>query len=172
MSANEKLEALLAPVVDDLGYEYVGIEYSSNPKNRLLRLYIDRPIDQQETGIGVDDCEVVSREVSALLDVEEPISGQYTLEVSSPGIARPLFTAEHFSRFIGETAKVQLHAPIDGRRKFKGLIVAVADDEVTLAVDGQQVQLPLVDMLKAHLAPDIDALLAASGNGSAPPNVE
>jgi len=168
MSANDKLEALLAPVVEDLGYEYVGIEYSSNPKNRLLRLYIDQP----ETGIGVDDCETVSREVSALLDVEEPITGQYTLEVSSPGIERPLFTAEHFSRFIGEMAKVQLHAPIDGRRKFKGLIVAVADDEVTLAGDGQQWQLPLADMLKAHLAPDIDALLAASGNGSAQSNVE
>ncbi len=168
MSANDKLEALLAPVVEDLGYEYVGIEYSSNPKNRLLRLYIDQP----ESGIGVDDCETVSREVSAVLDVEEPISGQYTLEVSSPGIERPLFTAAHFSRFIGEVAKVQLQVPLDGRRKFKGLIVAVADDEVTLAGDGQQWQLPLADMLKAHLAPDLDALLAESGNGSAQSTVE
>ncbi|NBB92557.1 MAG: ribosome maturation factor RimP, partial [Gammaproteobacteria bacterium] len=85
---SDKLEALLAPLVADLGYEFVGIEYQSNPKNRLIRLYIDRP----EEGIGVEDCERVSHEVSALLDVEDPVSGQYTLEVSSPGIERPLFT--------------------------------------------------------------------------------
>ncbi|TVQ33978.1 MAG: ribosome maturation factor RimP [Wenzhouxiangella sp.] len=168
MAAHDKLEALLAPVVEDLGYEYVGIEYSSNPKNRLLRLYIDQP----ETGIGVDDCETVSREVSAVLDVEEPISGQYTLEVSSPGIERPLFTAEHFQRFIGEVAKVQMLEPQEGRRKFKGHIVAVENDEVTLAGDGQRWQLPLAGMFKAHLAPDIDALLAESGSGSAQSTVE
>lgn len=156
MAARDRLEILLAPIVEDLGYEYVGIEYSANPKNRVLRLYIDRP----ETGIGVDDCEAVSREVSAQLDVEEPIPGQYTLEVSSPGVERPLFTAAHFRDHVGEVAKVQLDVPLNGRRKFKGTIVAVEDDEVCLEADGQQWKLPLVSVGKARLAPDLDALFA------------
>lgn len=156
MAARDRLEMLLAPIVEDLGYEYVGIEYASNPKNRVLRIYIDRP----ETGINLDDCESVSREVSAMLDVEEPIPGQYTLEVSSPGVERPLFTAEHFRQHVGEVARVQLDVPLDGRRKFKGTIVAVEHDEVCLEVDGQQWNLPLASVGKARLAPDLDALFA------------
>lgn len=156
MATIDRLEGLLAPVVEDLGYEYVGIEYSTNPKNRVLRLYIDQP----ETGIGLGDCETVSREVSALLDVEEPISGQFTLEVSSPGVERPLFTAEHFERFLGETAQVQMEVPLEGRRKFKGTIVAVESDEVCLDVDGTQWRLPVAGMARARLAPDLDALFA------------
>ncbi len=156
MATRDRLEMLLAPIISDLGYEYVGIEYSSNPKNRVLRIYIDRP----ETGVDLDDCETVSREVSAMLDVEEPISGQYTLEVSSPGVERPLFTADHFRKHIGEVARVQLEAPVDGRRKFKGAIVAVEDDEVCLEVDGQQWKLPLASLGKARLAPDLDTLFA------------
>ncbi|MCC5866773.1 MAG: ribosome maturation factor RimP [Wenzhouxiangella sp.] len=168
MSANDKLDALLAPVVEDLGYEFVGIEYSSNPKNRVLRIYIDEP----ERGIGVDDCEQVSREVSAVLDVEEPIPGQYTLEVSSPGIERPLFTAEQFRRFTGEQARVQMHTPVDSRRKFKGQIVAVDDQTVTLLVEDRQWELPIAGIMKARLAPDMDALLADSQGGSAQPDAE
>jgi ribosome maturation factor RimP len=156
MATIDRLESLLAPVVEDLGYEYVGIEYASNPKNRVLRLYID----QSETGIGLEDCETVSREVSALLDVEEPIPGQYTLEVSSPGVERPLFTAEHFERFAGEVAVVQMLAPVEGRRKFKGVIVTVEGEEVCLEVDGTQWRLPVAGMAKARLAPDLDALFA------------
>jgi len=156
MAATDRLEALLTPIIDDLGYEFVGLEYSSNPKNRLLRVYIDKP----ESGIDVDDCAEVSREISAVMDVEEPITGQYTLEVSSPGIERPLFTAAHFERFVGETAKIQMLAPIDGRRRFKGQIVAVEGDDVRLKVDGQDVVLNVAGMDKAKLAPDLDALLA------------
>ena len=156
MAARDRLEMLLAPIVEDLGYEYVGIEYASNPKNRVLRIYIDRP----ETGINLNDCESVSREVSAMLDVEEPIPGQYTLEVSSPGVERPLFTAEHFRQHVGEVARVQLDVPLEGRRKFKGTIVAVEHDEVCLEVDGQQWNLPLASVGKARLAPDLDALFA------------
>ena len=156
MAAIETLENLLMPVVEDLGYEFVGIEYSTNPKNRLLRLYIDCP----ETGVDVDDCETVSREVSAVLDVEEPIPEHYTLEVSSPGVERPLFSAEHFCRFLGETAAVRMHAPQDGRRKFKGRIVRVDDDQVWLNVDGTDWCLALAGMEKARLAPDLDALFA------------
>ncbi|MEN1726814.1 MAG: ribosome maturation factor RimP [Pseudomonadota bacterium] len=156
MAAEDRIEELLAPIVEDLGYEYVGLEYSSNPKNRLLRLYIDEP----EKGIDVDDCAKVSREVSAIMDVEEPISGQYTLEVSSPGVERPLFTAEQFSRFVGETAKVQMFAPVDGRRRFKGTIVAVDGDIVRLLVDATEYELDVSGMDKARLAPDLDALFA------------
>lgn len=156
MATIDRLESLLAPVVEDLGYEYVGIEYSSNPKNRVLRLYIDQP----ETGIVLEDCATVSREVSALLDVEDPVAGQYTLEVSSPGVERPLFTAEHFERFVGEMATVQMQVPLEGRRKFKGEIIGVESDEVCLDVDGTQWRLPIAGMAKARLAPDLDALFA------------
>ncbi len=156
MAVSDKLQALLAPLVEDLGYEFVGIEYQSNPKNRLIRLYIDRP----ETGIGIEDCERVSREVSALLDVEDPVSGQYTLEVSSPGIERPLFTGAHFARFVGEVAKVMLAVPMDGRRKFKGLIVDADEEQVVLEVDGERFTLTVADIQRANLAPDVDALLA------------
>jgi ribosome maturation factor RimP len=153
---SDKLQSLLAPLVEDLGYEFVGIEYQSNPKNRLIRLYIDRP----EDGVGIEDCERVSREVSALLDVEDPVSGQYTLEVSSPGIERPLFTGAQFARFVGEMAKVMMTAPIDGRRKFKGVIVGADDEQVVLEIDGERHTLPVADVHRAHLAPDVDALLA------------
>jgi ribosome maturation factor RimP len=156
MAATDRLEELLAPIIDDLGYEFVGLEYSSNPKNRLLRVYIDKP----ETGIDVDDCAEVSRELSAVMDVEEPISGQYTLEVSSPGIERPLFTAAHFERFVGEVAKVQMVAPINGRLRFKGPILGVDGDLVRLDVDGEPIELSVAGMDKAKLAPDLDALFA------------
>jgi ribosome maturation factor RimP len=156
VAVSDKLEALLAPLVEDLGYEFVGIEYQSNPKNRLIRLYIDRP----EVGVGVDDCERVSHEVSALLDVEDPVSGQYTLEVSSPGIERPLFKAAHFLRFVGEDARVLMNVPVEGRRKFKGRIVDADERQVVLEVDGAHRALPVSDIQRAALAPDVDALLA------------
>ncbi|QOC21691.1 ribosome maturation factor RimP [Wenzhouxiangella sp. AB-CW3] len=156
MAATDKLKALLAPVIEDLGYEFVGVEYHANPKNRLVRIYID----QGDEGIGVEDCERVSREVSALMDVEEPVPGQYTLEVSSPGVERPLFEAEHFQRFAGEVARVMLHAPQDGRRKFKGSIVRADENSVVLLVDGVEHELPLDAIRRAELAPDLDALFA------------
>lgn len=155
MAAIDRLNSLLKPLVEDLGYEFVGVEYQSNPKNRLVRIYIDRP----EVGVDVDDCERVSREVSALMDVEEPVSGQYTLEVSSPGVERPLFEPAHFQRFAGEQARIVMHAPIDGRRKFKGLIVRADEDFVVLEVDGVECELPLGGVHRATLAPDLDTLL-------------
>lgn len=157
MAAIDRLNSLLKPLVEDLGYEFVGVEYLSNPKNRLVRIYIDRP----EVGIGVDDCERVSHEVSALMDVEEPVSGQYTLEVSSPGLERPLFEPAHFQRFAGEQARIVMHVPIEGRRKFKGRIVRADEDVVVLEVDGVDCELPLGGVHRATLAPDLDALLAS-----------
>ena len=106
--ASVKLTNLLKPLVEDLGYEFVGLEHRRSPKDAVLTLYIDRP-----DGIGVDDCERVSREVAALLDVEDPIPGQYSLEVSSPGLDRPLFNAEQIESFAGEVARFTVFAPVE-----------------------------------------------------------
>jgi ribosome maturation factor RimP len=157
MSVTAQLNDLLEPLIDDLGYEFVGLEYWSNPRNRLLRVYIDA----EPNGIGVEDCERVSREVSALLDVEDPISGEYTLEVSSPGVERPLFHGAQYQRFIGETAKLEMRSPIEGRRKFKGAIVAADENQVVLSVDGTEWTLALEDVVRARLAPDLGALWTA-----------
>jgi ribosome maturation factor RimP len=119
----------------------------------VLVIYIDRP-----GGIAVEDCERVSREVAALLDVEDPIPGHYNLEVSSPGLDRPLFTAEHFERFRGETAQLSLFAPINGRRKFKGRILAAESGKVKLEQDGMEVELDMGNIAKARLVPDYDSL--------------
>lgn len=156
MSVRDELNRLIRPAVEALGYEFVGLEYVSNPKNRLIRIYIDR----EPEGISVDDCAEVSGEVSALLDVEDPVSGQYSLEVSSPGIERPLFEPEHYRRFVGEEAVVHLHAPIERRRKFRGRIVEADDARVVLEVDGDPVALDFADIRRANLKPDMEALLS------------
>src|SRR5690606_31962330 len=126
-----KLTSLIQPVVEDLGYEFVGLEHSSNPKNPVLVLYID-----QQQGIAVEDCEKVSREVASLMDVEDPIPGNYILEVSSPGLDRPLFSLAQFDQFIGSVAHVTLFAPISGRRKFKGPILGTENEQVKIDQDG------------------------------------
>jgi ribosome maturation factor RimP len=148
-----KLTILLQPLVEDLGYEFVGLERSSNPKNPVLVVYIDTP-----DGIAVEDCERVSREVAALLDVEDPIPGQYRLEVSSPGLDRPLFTLKHFEQFTGEVAQISLYAPQDGRRKFKGEILGTDVGQVKIDQDGVEVTLPLDNIAKARLVPDYDSI--------------
>ena len=150
-----KLTDLLQPVIEDLGYEFVGLEYSSNPKNPALVLYID-----QEEGIAVEDCEKVSREVASLLDVEDPIPGNYVLEVSSPGLDRPLFTLEQYQQFVGSVAHVTLFAPASGRRKFKGPILGTADGMVLLEQDGEEVKLEYGNIAKARLVPDYEQLFA------------
>ncbi|MEJ2385429.1 MAG: ribosome maturation factor RimP [Xanthomonadales bacterium] len=155
--SSAKLTGLLRPLVEDLGYEFVGLEHSSNPKNPALVVYIDRP-----DGIAIEDCERVSREVAALLDVEDPIPGHYSLEVSSPGLDRPLFTADHYRKFIGEQARVTVFAPVDGRRKFRGEILGCDDARLRLRQDGAEVELDMGNIAKARLVPDYDAILAAS----------
>lgn len=148
--APEALIKIVRGVVEPMGYEFVGLEYLSRPKSgHLLRVYIDI-----ERGVLLDDCEAVSRQLSAVLDVEDPISGEYALEVSSPGLDRPLFELAHFSRFEGQTAKVTLMRPIDGRRRFKGIIEAVAGEEIKMLVDGEVVVLPFSDIEGARLVPD------------------
>ena len=153
---------LLAPTVASLGLELLGVEYLPAPGGATLRLYIDVPNDMAGDGetraVGIDDCEAVSREVSAQLDVEDPISGHYTLEVSSPGVDRPLFEAAHFARFAGEQAKVGLKLPQDGRRRLTGRIVSVEGDTVTFDLDGQPFAVAIDNIEKARLVPDWAAL--------------
>lgn len=151
--SSARLTQLLQPLVEGLGYEFVGLEHRSNPKSPALVIYIDRP-----GGIAVEDCERVSREVAAVLDVEDPIPGHYDLEVSSPGLDRPLFTLEQFERFSGATAQVSLFAPLDGRRKFKGEILGIRNGVVRLDQDGTEVELDMGNIAKARLVPDYDSL--------------
>jgi len=153
--SSKRLVALLQPLVESLDYEFVGLEYLDNPKQSVLRIYIDA-----EEGVGLEDCEAVSREVAALLDVEDPIRGHYNLEISSPGVERPLFTPEQFERFSGHEARVSLFAPEDGRRKFRGTILGLDDDRLRLQVDGDEVSLAMNNIAKARLVPDWDALMA------------
>ena len=151
----QKLNELLQPLVEDLGYEFVGLEYNSNPKHSVLRIYIDH-----ENGVGIEDCETVSRETAALLDVKDPIRSQYNLEVSSPGLDRPLFTTAHYRQFEGCLAQVNLFAPQDGRRKFSGPILGADETSVRIEQDGSEVTLDLSNVVKARLVPDYEKILA------------
>ena len=144
--ASEKLVAMITPAVSALGFELVGVEHMAQGRHSLLRIYIDH-----ENGINVDDCGHVSHQVSAVLDVEDPIHGEYTLEVSSPGLERPLFTLEHYARFVDNLAEIRMHAPINGRRKFKGRIQGVEGDEVILDMDDKEYRLAIANIDKAHL---------------------
>ena len=151
---SREIEALIAPAVVALGLELLGSEWNSGPASSLLRLYIDAP----GRHVTVDDCEAVSREVEGLLDVHDPIKGQYTLEVSSPGIDRPLFTAAQFARHAGESAKVTLKLPMDGRRRLQGRIASVDGEDIILEVDGTQTRLAFDMVEKARIVPDLEAL--------------
>ena len=123
----DKVFSIIDPIVIDMGYELLGIEYVASGKHSVLRLYIDC-----EEGIGVNDCESVSRQVSAIMDVEDPISGQYNLEVSSPGIERRLFVIAHYQRFLGHDVCLRTYRPIDGRRNFTGFIGSVGETSNTI----------------------------------------
>ncbi|SEQ68960.1 ribosome maturation factor RimP [Solimonas aquatica] len=147
----ERLEQILEPVVVSLGYELVLLEYSPSPKNAMLRLYIDAP-----AGITLEDCERVSKEVSGVMDVEDPIRSAYRLEVSSPGLDRPLVKPAHFARFTGHQARIQLLAPKDGRRRFVGFIRGADESRIKLETAEGMFELPLSDIERARLVPDYD----------------
>ncbi len=162
----QDIAALLAPTVGSLGLELLGAEYLPSPGGALLRLYIDVPAGEERL-VGIEDCEAVSREVSAQLDVEDPISGHYTLEVSSPGLDRPLFTPAQFERFAGEQAKVGLKLPQDGRRRLQGRILRTEGDTIVFDVDGTEFAVAAGNIDKARLVPDWVALgLAPARDGS------
>lgn len=158
---------LLGPTIESLGLELLGIEYLPAPGGATLRLYIDVPAGEAEVAriVTIEDCAAVSREVSAQLDVSDPISGNYTLEVSSPGMDRPLFTLAHFAKFIGSQVKVALKLPQDGRRRLLGNIVRVDDRTVVFGLDGAEFVVEADNIERARLVPDWDALgLAPSKN--------
>ena len=151
MAAQKKaeIEGLLGPTVRALGLDLWGLELALSRAGGLLRLYIDHA----ERAITLEDCEQVSREVSALLDVHDPITGNYTLEVSSPGLDRPLYRAEQYSRFIGSDVRAQTSVPIEGRRRFLGRIAGVDGDKVTLELETGSIALAIADIEKAKLVP-------------------
>ncbi|MGO1460686.1 MAG: ribosome maturation factor RimP [Marinobacter sp.] len=146
---HKQLEDILRPVVEGLGYELWGIEYRSRGYQSLLRVFID----DVENGVGVDDCEKVSRQVSGVMDVEDPIKTEYTLEVSSPGMDCPLFRLEQYQAFVGHNVQIRLRMAFDGRRKFQGLIKAVEGDEVVVIVDDHEYLLPFDSIEKANIVP-------------------
>ena len=143
------LAQLIEPVVNALGYELVAIEYRRGTRSSLLRLYIDSP-----GGVGLEDCTRVSHQVSGVLDVEEPIAGQYTLEVSSPGLDRLLVKPQDFQRFAGQLVKVRLHGLLEGRRKIVGVLKGVEQDLVVVEEEGKEWRLALHDIDQARLVPN------------------
>ena len=147
----EQLQDLLAPVVESLGYECWGVEFLSQGRHSLLRVYIDHA-----NGVLVEDCEKVSRQISGVLDVEDPIASEYTLEVSSPGMDRPLFTLEQFAKHVGEQVKIKLRSPFEGRRNFQGLLRGVEEQDVVVLVDDHEFLLPIDLIDKANITPRFD----------------
>ncbi|UVW35596.1 ribosome maturation factor RimP [SAR92 clade bacterium H455] len=147
-AVDSTLKALLQPVVEALGCELWGLQLESGGKRKLLRIYIDR-----EEGIGVEDCERVSRQSGAVLDVEDAISGEYILEVSSPGMDRPLYELGQYERFIGEDVSLRLRFAYDGRRNFKGRLVGVDGDEIVLVVADTEYLFPVEGIDKANVVP-------------------
>ena len=146
---SDGIEELLTGAVEALGYELLELELRLTGRKKIVRLYIDA-----ENGIDLMDCEKVSHQVSAVLDVEDPIPGEYDLEVSSPGLNRKLRTAEHFRRFAGAEAKIELTHPLDGRRRFRGRIADVDDEAVTVRVDNTEFVLALDAIETARLVPE------------------
>jgi ribosome maturation factor RimP len=143
----DRLIALLEPLLTRLGYELVELEYTAGRAHALVRLFIDK-----DGGVGLDDCERVSREASSLLDVEDPIPSAYTLEVSSPGFDRVLRTEAHFGRFVGSRVFVELKEPREGRRRYTGTLLAVDAEGIALEVDREQVAVRFAEIGKARLA--------------------
>ncbi len=144
----DELVKLLEPTVEGLGYELSDLEASLGGRNGFLRIYIDK-----DDGISLDDCEKVSLAISALLDVEDPVPGQYNLEVSSPGSDRTLTKLSHFERFTGETVKVQMRFPVDGRRRFRGKLLSADEENIVLEVDGVAHTLTMATIDTARLVP-------------------
>lgn len=147
----QDLTALFEPVVESMGYELVGIEFHSSEHHGVMRVFIDH-----EKGITVDDCAKVSRQISAVIDVEDPIEMAFDLEVSSPGINRPLFKLSDFEKFSGKTAKIKLGVALNGRKNFSGVLQGIDEDQqVIIDVDNEIYELPYPDIAKANLVKQI-----------------
>jgi len=148
VTAQDELAELLTPTVKGLGYALLGVEWQRSGSESIVRLYID-----SESGIAVEDCARVSRQVGDVLDVEQAVNGEYTLEVSSPGFDRPLFTQEQYRSYIGAEVKVRLRALINGRRRLSGTLVDVTDEFVTVRVGEERFDVPYNLVENARLAP-------------------
>jgi ribosome maturation factor RimP len=151
MAKIDALTDMLKPAAEALGYEFLGIEYVGQGVHSVLRIYIDH-----ENGINVDDCTKVSHQASGILEVEDPISSQYTLEVSSPGMDRPLFTLPHFEKVVGLEINLRCHIGVNGRRKFKGTLAQVTGNQLVVVVDNQDYSIDFDDIDKANLVPVFD----------------
>jgi ribosome maturation factor RimP len=149
LAKSDELNGLIEPVVTGMGFTLWGIEYIRSGKFSTLRVYIDH-----EDGIHVDNCAEVSRQVSAIMDVEDPISGNYTLEVSSPGMDRPLFKIEQYAAYVGEWVELKLRYAFEGRRNFKGVISGIEDNDVVIQVDNEQFLLPIESIDKSRIIPN------------------
>lgn len=152
MAKVNELVALIEPFVSGMGFTLWGVEYLPSGKFSTLRIFIDH-----EDGIHVDNCAEVSRQVSAVLDVEDPISGNYNLEVSSPGMDRPLFTMEQYAAYIGEWVEIRLRYAFEGRRNFKGVLVGIEDGDVVIKVDEEEFILPIESIDKGRIIPNFDS---------------
>ncbi len=147
----QNLTQLFEPVIQSMGYELVGIEFSGGGQHDTLRVYIDR-----ETGVSIDDCATISHQISGILDVEEPIKQAYDLEISSPGVDRPLFNREDYVRYTGQMVKIRMAAALDGRRNFRGELQGVTQPgNLKISVDDKVYELPLSDIAKANLVGEI-----------------
>lgn len=162
-SMQERLDALLSPLVAGLGFELWGIEYLQRGDQAHVRLFIDR-----DGGVTLDDCALVSEQVGALLDVEDPITLAYRLEVSSPGLDRVLFKPEQYSRYVGERLKVRLRWPVDGRRNLQGRLTGCAGDSIDIELEtGEMATVPLNAVHRARLIYDMASATHAQGDDAA-----
>jgi ribosome maturation factor RimP len=152
-SKQELLQDMIAPIVASLNCELWGLEYLTQGRYTTLRVFIDAP-----SGVSLEDCEKVSRQISSVMDVEDPIEGEYTLEVSSPGMDRPLYKAAHYACYLGETVNLRLRMARDGRRRFKGDILRVDGEELVLQVEGQPLSIAIDAIDKANIVPRYDAI--------------
>jgi len=151
MAQVRDLTGLFQPVVETMGYELVGVEFLGGSGHGTLRVYIDR-----DEGVNLDDCAAISHQISGILDVEEPIPQAYDLEVSSPGINRPLFKLDDFERYRGRIAKIKLAVALDGRKNFRGELRGVTEARaVNIEVDGEVYDLPYADIAKANLVVEV-----------------
>jgi ribosome maturation factor RimP len=146
LTGDRKIVELIEPAVNALGLEVWGVEFMPQGKRSLLRIYIDK-----EDGVAIEDCEKVSRQVSSIFDVEDPVAGEYTLEVSSPGMDRPLYTLDQFEQYVGSQVNVRLRMLLNGRKRFKGLLEKVDGENLCLLVDGSPHLLPFSAVDKANV---------------------
>ena len=147
MSKNELIR-LIEPAIEHMGFELADIELKTGGTDGLVRIFIDKA-----EGIGIEDCEAVSRQVSAILDVEDPVQGNYALEVSSPGLDRTLTKAAHFKQFMGQDVRVKLRFPLSGRRNYRGVLKSADDEKIEVEVDGESHSLPIATIESARLIP-------------------